>query len=130
MKENNFINSDKIYLFHNNRCSKSREVKKYFDDNNIIYEVIDYLNTFPEERFLKNVFLKLENNFQEIIRVNEKIYKNLKDNEKIHAFENIIKLVIKYPILLQRPIVSIERNKKIIQSIICRPTELIKSIFS
>ena len=82
MKENNFINSYKIFLLHNNRCSKSREVKKYLDDNNIIYEVIDYLNTLPEESFLKNVLLKLENNFQEIIRVNEKIYKNLNDNEK------------------------------------------------
>ena len=41
-----------------------------------------------------------------------------------------IYLVMKYPILLERPIVSIERNKKIIQSIICRPTELIKSVFS
>ena len=130
MKENNFINSDKIYLFHNNRCSKSREVKKYLDDNNIIYEVIDYLNISPEESFLQSVLSKLENNFQEIIRVNEKIYKNLNDNEKKHTFENIINLVMKYPILLQRPIVSIERNKKIIQSIICRPTELIKSIFS
>ena len=130
MKKNNFINSDKIYLFHNNRCSKSREVKKYLDDNNIIYEVIDYLNTFPEESFLKTVFLKLENNFQEIIRVNEKIYKNLNDNEKTHTFENIINLVMKYPILLQRPIVSIERNNKIIESIICRPKELINSIFN
>ena len=53
MKENNFINSDKIYLFHNNRCSKSREVKKYLDDNNIIYEVIDYINILPQESFLK-----------------------------------------------------------------------------
>ena len=76
------------------------------------------------------MLLKLENTFQEMIRVNEKIYKNLNDNEKIHTFENIINLVMKYPILLQRPIVSIKRNKKIILSIICRPTEIIKSIFS
>ncbi len=130
MKENNFINSNKIYLFHNNRCSKSREVKKYLDDNNIINEVIDYLNILPEESFLKSVLLKLENNFQEIIRVNEKIYKNLDVNEKILTSENIINLVMKYPILLQRPIVSIKRNKNIILSIICRPTEIIKSIFS
>ena len=130
MNEKIIIDSDKIFLFHNKRCSKSREVKKYLDDKNILYEVVDYLNVLPEERFLKSVLLKLENNFQEIIRVNEKIYKNLNDNEKIHTFENIINLVIKHPILLQRPIVSIERNKKIIQSVICRPTELIKSIFS
>ena len=130
MKEKLLKNSDKIYFFHNKRCSKSREVKKYLDDKNILYEIVDYLNVLPKESFLKSVLLKLENNFQEIIRVNEKIYKNLNDNEKIHAYENIIHLVMKYPILLQRPIVSIERNKKIIQSIICRPTELIKSIFN
>ena len=130
MKKIIITGSDKIFLFHNKRCSKSREVKKYLDDKNILYEVVDYLNVLPKERFLKSVLLKLENNFQEIIRVNEKIYKNLNDNEKKHTFENIINLVMKYPILLERPIVSIERNKKIIQSIICRPTELIKSVFS
>ena len=56
----------------------------------------------------------------------------LGDKERVFklTFENIINLVMKYPILLERPIVSIERNKKIIQSIICRPTELIKSVFS
>ena len=130
MNEKIIIGSDKIYLFHNNRCSKSREVKKYLDDKNILYEVVDYLNVLPKERFLKSVLLKLENNFQEIIRVNEKIYKNLNNNEKRHSFENMINIVMKYPILLQRPIISIERNKKIIQSIICRPTELIKSMFN
>ena len=119
-----------IVIYHNNRCSKSKEVKNYLDDNNIIYEVIDYINILPQESFLKDAISKLENNFQEIIRVNEKIYKNLNDNEKKHTFENIINLVMKYPILLERPIVSIERNKKIIQSIICRPTEVIKSVFS
>ncbi len=92
--------------------------------------IIDYINILPQESFLKGAISKLENNFQEIIRVNEKIYKNLNDNEKIHAYENIIHLVMKYPILLQRPIISIERNKKIIQSIICRPTELVKSMFN
>ena len=130
MNEKIIIGSDKIFLFHNKRCSKSREVKRYLDDKNIVYGVVDYLIVLPEERFLKSVLLKLENNFQEIIRVNEKIYKNLNDNEKKHTFENIINLVMKYPILLERPIVSIERNKKIIQSIICRPTEVIKSVFS
>ena len=130
MNEKIIIGSDKIFLFHNKRCSKSREVEKYLNDKNILYGVVDYLNVLPKERFLKSVLLKLENNFQEIIRVNEKIYKNLNNNEKRHSFENMINLVMKYPILLQRPIISIERNKKIIQSIICRPTELIKSMFN
>ena len=129
MKEKIFKSSDKIYLFHNKRCSKSREVKKYLDENNVIYNIVDYLNFLPDQKFLKNVLLKLENNFEEIIRVNEKIYKSLKINEKVDTFENMINLVMKHPILMQRPIVTIERDNEIIKSIICRPTKLIKSIF-
>ena len=72
---------------------------------------------------------KLENNFEDIIRVNEKIYKTLKIDEKVHTFENMINLVTNHPILIQRPIVTIQRDNEIIKSIICRPTVLIKSIF-
>ena len=129
MKTKVLKNSDKIYLFHNKRCSKSREVKKYLDENNVKYSVVDYLNILPNKNFLKNVLVKLENNFEEIIRINEKIYKNLKIDEKAHTFENIMNLVTKYPVLKQRPIVAIERDNEIIETIICRPTELIKSIF-
>ena len=129
MNEKIIIGSDKIFLFHNKRCSKSREVKKYLDENNVKYSIVDYLNILPNKNFLKNVLVKLENNFEEIIRINEKLYKNLKIDEKAHTFENIMKLVTKYPVLMQRPIVAIERDNEIIESIICRPTELIKSIF-
>ena len=48
-------------------------------------------------RILKNVLLKLENNFEEIIRINEKTYKTLKIDEKVLTFETIMNLVIKYP---------------------------------
>ena len=129
MKAKVLKNSDKIYFFHYKRCSKSREVKKYLDENNVKYSVVDYLNILPNKNFLKNVLVKLENNFEEIIRINEKIYKNLKIDEKGHTFENIMNLVTKYPVLMQRPILAIERDNEIIESIICRPTELIKSIF-
>ena len=129
MKAKVLKNSDKIYFFHNKSCSKSREVKKYLDENNVKYSVVDYLNILPNKNFLKNVLVKLENYFEKIITKNEKIYKNLKIDEKGHTFENIMNLVTKYPVLMQRPIVAIERDNEIIESIICRPTELIKSIF-
>ncbi len=129
MKEEILNNADKIYFFQNKRCSKSIEVKKYLDKNNVKYSVVDYLNILPNKNFLKNVLVKLENNFEEIIRINEKIYKNLKIDEKAHAFENIMNLVTKYPVLMQRPIVVIQRDIEIIESIICQPTKLVKSLF-
>ena len=48
MKEKLLKNSDKIYFFHNKRCSKSKEVKKYLDENNVKYSVVDYLNILPD----------------------------------------------------------------------------------
>tara|TARA_B100000575_G_scaffold276185_1_gene261414 strand:+ start:337 stop:729 length:393 start_codon:yes stop_codon:yes gene_type:complete len=129
MENKIFKSSDKIYLFHNKRCSKSREVKKYLDENNVVYNIVDYLNVLPDGNFLKNVLSKLENNFEEIIRINENIYKTLKIDEKADTLENMINLIIKHPILMQRPIVTIERDDEIIKSIICRPTEIIKLIF-
>ena len=44
MKKKIIIGCDKIFLFHNKRCSKSREVKKYLDENNIMNKVVDYLS--------------------------------------------------------------------------------------
>ena len=71
-------NSEKIYFFHNKRCSKSREVKKYLDENNVKYSVVDYLNILPNKNFLKNVLVILVNNIEEKDRINEKIYKILR----------------------------------------------------
>ena len=63
MKEKILKNSERIYFFQNKRCSKSREVKKYLDENNVTYSVVDYLNILPNKNFLNNVLVKLENNF-------------------------------------------------------------------
>ena len=68
---------------------KIREVKKYLDDSNI-NEVEDYLS-FTWRKFFKKCTLKLESNFEEIIWVNKKIYKNLNEMKKLY-FENIINL--------------------------------------
>lgn len=129
MKRKILKNYDKIYLFHNNRCSKSKEVKKYLDENHVIYNLIDHLNISLRENFLKKVLLELENNFEEIIRVNEKIYKTLEIDEKHVHLKNMTNLVIKHPILIWRSIVTIQRDNEIVISIICQPTKFIKSIF-
>ena len=62
---------------------------------------------------------------REVIRTNEKIFKT-KFNQKIDLdIDNIIDKLIKYPILIQRPIAVIIKNGKITKSIICRPPEKI-----
>ncbi len=123
-------NFKNLILYHNNKCSKSREVKKYLDSNDINYELIDYLNKPIDKKLLNKVLLKLKNNFKEIIRTNEKIFKSLDENEKLLKKENILNLISKYPKLMQRPVIAKQENQQITAALICRPPELVNNFLN
>jgi len=117
---------ENFLLYHNNRCSKSREVKNYLDYNKINYDIIDYLNKPIDKKLLNEIILNLQNNLKEILRTNENLYKSLNEHKKLIEQENILSLITEYPKLLQRPIIAKQIDKKIIKSLICRPPELVK----
>jgi len=118
---------ENFLLYHNNRCSKSREVKNYLDSNKINYDVIDYLNKPIDKKLLNEIILNLQNDLKEILRTNENLYKSLNERKKSIEQENILSLIAEYPKLLQRPIIAKQIDKKIIKSLICRPPELVKN---
>tara|TARA_B100002052_G_C15483440_1_gene419641 strand:+ start:78 stop:464 length:387 start_codon:yes stop_codon:yes gene_type:complete len=123
-------NFENLILYHNNKCSKSREVKKYLDSNDINYELIDYLNKPIDKKLLNKVLLNLKNDFKEIIRTNEKIFKSLDKNEKLLKHENILNLISKYPKLMQRPVIAKQENQQITAALICRPPELVNNFLN
>ena len=123
-------NFENLILYHNNKCSKSREVKKYLDSNDINYELIDYLNKPIDKKLLNKVLLNLKNDFKEIIRTNEKIFKSLDENEKLLKKENILNLISKYPKLMQRPVIAKQENQQITAALICRPPELVNNFLN
>tara|TARA_B100000287_G_C20415942_1_gene695541 strand:- start:44 stop:430 length:387 start_codon:yes stop_codon:yes gene_type:complete len=123
-------NFENLILYHNNKCSKSREVKKYLDSNDINYELIDYLNKPIDKKLLNKVLLNLKNDFKEIIRTNEKIFKSLDENEKLLKHENILNLISKYPKLMQRPVIAKQENQQITAALICRPPELVDNFLN
>ena len=116
-----------LFLYHNNRCSKSREIKVFLDEKKLHYHIIDYLNKPIDKKFFEKMILKLENRLEDLIRVNEKLYKALNKDEKALTIDNIPNLIIKHPILLQRPILVKLKNNQVMKSLICRPTELVKT---
>ena len=118
---------ENFLLYHNNRCSKSREVKNYLDYNKINYDIIDYLNKPIDKKLLNEIILNLQNDLKEILRTNENLYKSLNENKKSIEQENILSLITEYPKLLQRPIIAKQIDNKIIKSLICRPPELLES---
>lgn len=82
-----------------------------------------YVDPFTKSK-LQSLLKKMKMNPSDILRKKEKIYKDLKFAEKNYAEEQVLDLMIKYPDLVQRPIV--EKGSK---AILARPPEKINELF-
>lgn len=91
-------------IYHNPRCTKSREGLNYLKAQTDDIEIINYMKNGVTADDLKEILMKLNKKPQEIIRTKEAVYKNeLKD--KHFTNEEWIQIIIEHPQLLQRPIV-------------------------
>ncbi|MER2493977.1 arsenate reductase (glutaredoxin) [Catenovulum sediminis] len=100
-------------IYHNPRCSKSRETLALLEQNGIQPEVVEYLNTPPSVETIRNLvdILGLDSAHQ-LIREKELIYKEL-DLDEFMTDEELLPLMNEYPKLIERPIV-VKGNKAII----------------
>ncbi|USD22827.1 arsenate reductase (glutaredoxin) [Microbulbifer variabilis] len=92
-------------IYHNPRCSKSRQTLQLLQDNGVEPEVILYLQNPPSAEELNQVLQKLGIPARDLLRTGEEPYKqlNLKDGDLDEA--QLIKAMVENPILIQRPIV-------------------------
>ena len=91
-------------FYHNPRCRKSRETLEILRQNNIEPEIRLYLNDVPTKEELKDVLKKLSISAFDLIRKNEKIYKEqFKGNEL--SEDEWVEAMIAHPKLIERPIV-------------------------
>ncbi len=111
-----------ITIYHNNRCTKSRQGLALLEESGKEFEVVKYLENTPTESELKNIIDLLGISPIELVRINESIWKeNFKGKDLSDA--EIISAMVKNPKLIERPIV-INGNK----AVIGRPTEKINNI--
>lgn len=109
-------------VYHNPRCSKSRMALQYLDEQNTAYDVVEYLKELPTAEELKDVLEKLSMKPVELIRKGEADYKehfkgkDMTDKQWIDA-------MIKYPKLIERPIVINGDH-----AVVARPTEKIDEL--
>ena len=107
------MSNDKVVIYHNPKCSKSREALQILQDNNIEPEIIDYRKDPPTAQVLKNIIAMLGVSARDLMRSTEPAHKeeNLEDDSL--SDDDIIAAISRYPALLQRPIV-VSGNKAII----------------
>ena len=110
----------KYTIFHNPRCSKSREALEILHNKNISFDIVLYLKKKFSKKDLKELLQKLDLSIRDILRKGEDDYKNNKLNNKKLTNDQLINYVIKFPKLLERPIFLTEEK-----GLIARPPERI-----
>jgi len=99
-------------IYHNPRCSKSRQTLQIIQDSNSNVEIVDYLNTPPTEKELEEVLKMLGMKAEDLLRKGEAVYKENFKGKSLSEKE-WIKAMIQYPKLIERPIV-IKGNKAVL----------------
>ena len=117
------------HIYHNPRCSKSREALKLLSVKTDDYKIIKYLEVEINKRDLTKIIKQLKISSNNILRKSEKPYKNLKLSNINLSISEIVNLILTYPILLQRPIIAKYQNNNLVKTLIGRPPEKILSIF-
>lgn len=92
-------------IFHNPRCSKSRQALQILQDNNCDIEIINYLETDLNASLIKDVLHKLSLKPRDILRTSEQDYKDKNLKEDNFSDDDLIDYMIKHPKLIERPIV-------------------------
>jgi arsenate reductase len=107
------MSEEKLIIYHNPRCSKSRETLNILQDNNRQPEIIEYLHEPPSKQELTKIIGMLGISPRQLLRTTEPEYKDAGLDDETISDEQIIETICRNPPLLQRPIV-VHGNKAII----------------
>ena len=94
-----------IIMYHNPRCSKSRQTLALLNDRGIEPEIIEYLKTPPDAHQLKKILQLLGLSPRDLMRTKEIEYKENNLDSKTLSDDQLIAALIKNPVLIERPIV-------------------------
>ena len=111
-----------IIVYHNRRCSKSRQALSFLDQKGLDYKIIEYLKNPLSEQELKLILKKLRINAASLIRKGEDDFKQNFKGKNLSEEEWVLAMV-NFPKLMERPIV-IKGNK----AVIARPYDRIETL--
>ena len=111
-----------ITIYHNPRCSKSRECTTFFEASSKDIEIVNYMKTPFTVESLSEIIALLAIKPIELVRTTEKIWKENYKGKNMSDSE-IIKAMVAEPKLIQRPIVVNGNN-----AVLARPFEKINEI--
>lgn len=112
-------------IYHNPRCSKSRQALQLLNDKGVKTEIIEYLKTPPDFETLEKILLGLKIEPRDLMRKGQDEYKALNLENESLSREDLIQAMVDNPILIERPIVMTDKGIAI-----GRPIENVEKILS
>lgn len=109
-----------VKIWHNPRCSKSREALSILENSSCESEIVKYLEVSPDFAEIKKTLSMLGLSPRELMRTKEDIYKELDLKNETNE-DKLIEAMAQNPKLIERPVLF--KNEK---AIIGRPTSIIE----
>ena len=94
-----------VTIYHNPRCSKSRQTLALIRDRGIEPEIVEYLNSPPDAATLASLLAALGKTPRELMRTGEAVYKEKNLSDPSLSDEALIAAMVADPILIERPVV-------------------------
>ena len=99
------MSDEKLVIYHNPRCSKSRQTLEILQQHERNPEIVEYLEHPPEREELKRILGMLGISARDLLRKTESIYQDANLDDDSLNDDEIIEAMCEYPALMQRPIV-------------------------
>jgi arsenate reductase len=107
-----------ITIYHNPRCSKSRQTLAMLEEHNIQPEIVLYLENTPSKEKLQELLQQLGKSPRDILRKSEDAYKERGLSDTTLADDDLLDAMLAEPKLIERPIVVRGNN-----AVLGRPPE-------
>lgn len=102
--------SQDVTIYHNPRCSKSRQTLALLRERGVEPRIVPYLEEPPDAATLKALLSALELEPRQLMRRKEAAYQDLGLADESLSTDALIKAMVKHPVLIERPIVVTSRG--------------------
>ncbi len=113
-----------VTIYHNPRCSKSRQTLELLSERNVVPTIVEYLETPPDAATLREILAMLKLEPRGLMRRKESVYTELGLDDPGLDEATLIRAMIENPILIERPIVVAGKR-----AVIGRPPAAITVLF-
>ena len=110
-----------IKIYHNPRCSKSRQALSLITEGGNEPEIVEYLKTPPTREELAEVMTMIGDDYMSMVRVKEEAFRPYKGKELTKS--EVLELLTDNPKLIERPIVIVQKK-----AAVCRPPEKVNDL--